>query len=119
MQVAIFASRNLVDATLRSKLAKRRFLIKEEYGFGLVTRVKFAAHNAHRGKQLYPLDIMLFCHRVRYGAYRYTESSINRFHNRHMLLMSAVGGIAMQQKHRLATTRKNGTFMQDFHYIAT
>ena len=59
MQVAIFARRYLLG-------------IRQEDGLWLLARLQLMAKHIGRGEQLYPLDVMLWQHRMLCASYLYT-----------------------------------------------
>ena len=106
MQVAIYASRYLLG-------------IRQEDGLWLLARLQLMAKHIGRGEQLYPLDVMLWQHRMLCASYLYTIAALDGFYHGHMLLLGTIRGVLFHLLHRLTATTQHGTRIYYFHYVAT
>ncbi len=108
VEIAVFASRNILG-----------FCVGQEDSFRLFAWLQLVTKHIGRGEQFYPLDVMLWKHRMLHTSYCYAIAALNRFYHRHVLLFGAITGVFLHQLHRLATATKHGSWVYNFYYIAT
>src|SRR5574344_1493803 len=99
MKVAVFASHNILG-----------FCVGQEDSFRLFAWLQLVTKHICRGEQLYPLDVMLWKHRMFYASYRYTISALDRFYHRHMFLLGTITGIFLHELHWLAAATEHGSW---------
>ena len=72
-----------------------------------------------RSEQLYPLDIMLWEHRMLYASNLYTIAALDRFYNGHMLLFCRIRGVLLHQFHGLTAAAEHGSRIHYLYHVAT
>ena len=71
-----------------------------------------------RSEQLYPLDIMLWEHRMLYASNLYTIAALDRFYNGHMLLFCRIRGVLLHQFHVLTAAAEHGSRSHYLYHVA-
>lgn len=90
-----------------------------EHSDRFALRRQFFTHDSILRVQLYPLDIMLFCHRMQRRAYCHLPSAFNAFDHRHMFLLRSINRVCLKTNHRFPAAYESPCpWIHHFHHVA-